>query len=256
MKYGICGDPALAALAASAGFDFFEWSVGALLKPREPREAFLQALAVARAAALSAPVLNCFLPGDLKVTGPQADPAAQRAFVETACERAAEAGVTAIVFGSGGARAIPEGFDRAAAWRQLVDFGALLAPLAQRHGVTIAVEPLNRQECNVLTTVGECAALVREVNHPGLRLLVDAYHFLRDGDSLEALAAHGSLLAHVHVATVPKRLVPGAEPCDFGPFFEVLKRVGYTGRVSIEARLDDAARELPAALALLRRLGG
>ena len=170
------------------------------------------------------------------------------------CTRAGQAGVEVIVFGSGGARQIPDGFDAREAHAQLVRFCSLVAPIARHHGVTVVVEPLNRRECNVLTTVGECAALVREVAHPGLRLLVDAFHFLRDNDSIEDLVANADLLAHVHVATTANRLAPGAEPCDLKAFFKALARGGYNGRVSIEGSIPNPAKELPAALALLRQL--
>ena len=45
-----------------------------------------------------------------------------------------------IVFGSGGARRIPDGFDRTRAWAQLVDFGRRIGPLAEERGVTIAMQ--------------------------------------------------------------------------------------------------------------------
>lgn len=254
MQYGVCGAPPLAASAALAAFDFAEWSVEAILKPREPASAFLTALEEARAAKLPYPVLNCFVPGDLKITGPQVNATELQTYVTTVFERAEQAGVEVIVFGSGGARRIPEGFEPEAAHDQLVRFGAMLAPIAARHGVTVVVEPLNRQECNVLTTVRECAALVREVAHPGLRLLVDAYHLLRDNDSYDDIVAHGDLLAHVHMATVPNRLAPGAEPCAFMPFFAALAKAGYNGRISIEGTIPDIEKDLPAALSLMRRL--
>lgn len=254
MKFGVCCAPGSAAAAAKAGFDFIEGAVGGFLKPREPQAAFQAALDEVRAAPLPCPVVNCFVPGDLKITGPAVNLPALRDYVTTVFERAEQAGVEVIVFGSGGARAIPDGFAREAAREQLVAFGSMLAPLARDHGVTVVVEPLNRKECNVLNSVGECAALVRDVAHPGLRLLVDAYHFLRDNDSLDDLAAHGGLLAHVHIATVANRLAPGVEPCDFGPFFRTLARTGYDGRISIEASLPDLERNLAAALPVLRQL--
>jgi len=130
----------------------------------------------------------------------------------------------------------------------------MFAPIAQRHGVVVAMEPLNRQECNVLNTVGECAAMVREVAHPGLRLLVDAYHLLRDGDSCADIAANGDLLRHVHIATIPNRLAPGAEPCDFSPFFDALIKAGYNGRLSIEGNIPSPESVLPPALSLMGRL--
>jgi sugar phosphate isomerase/epimerase len=239
-------------LAAQAGFDYFEMTVGALLKPREDDAAFAAALEGARAAGLPCPVLNVFIPADLKITGPTADLALLERYVTTACHRAAQAGVRVIVFGSGGARRIPDGFDRTAAWRQITAFCRMLAPVASAHGVTIAVEPLNKAECNVLNTVGECARLVREVNHPAIRLLVDAFHLLKDHDSIEDIVANGDILAHVHVATAPERLAPGMETCDLQPFFNALARSRYTGRVSIEGKLPDRLEDLYYSLILMK----
>ena len=246
----------MAASAAGAGFDYAEWSVGALLKPLEPRDAFLEALGQAQAAPLPYPVLNCFVPGELKITGPDADMARLRDYVETTFARAEEAGVEVIVFGSGGARGIPEGFDPDAAHEQLVQFCSMLSPIAQSHNVTVVVEPLNRGDCNVLTTVRECAGLVREVAHPHLRLLVDAYHMMLDDDPCEEVAANGDLLAHVHIATVPNRRPPGAESCDLAPFFNALAEGGYDGRVSIEGKIEDPDGDLTPALELMKNLAG
>lgn len=251
MKFGICGGPDVAGLAKQAGYDYFEWSVGGLLKPREDEEAFSQSLTEARETGLICPAVNVFLPADLKVTGPEADLAALEAYVTTACRRANKAKVNTIVFGSGGARRIPDGFDRGEAWNQLVAFCQMLAPIALAQGVTVVVEPLNRAECNVLNTVGECARLVREVNQPSIRLLVDAYHLLRDSDAMEDILANQHLLAHVHVATIPNRLAPGMEPCELDSFFGVLARSGYDGRVSIEGKLPDNATDLTHSLALM-----
>ncbi len=256
MQFGVCGGPAMADTAAGLGFDYAEWSVPALLMPREPETAFRAALQQAQAAALPYPVVNCFVPGDLKITGPDVDPQALRVYVTTAMHRARQAGVEVIVFGSGGARQIPEGFDRQRAHAQIVEFCRMTAPLAHDNGVTVVVEPLNRSECNVLNTVAEGAALVREVDHPGLRLLVDGYHLLKDQDACESIVAHGALLAHTHVATIPDRRAPGVEACELQSFFAALSAAGYTGRMSIEGRIDDASTELGIGLAAMRELAG
>lgn len=256
MKFGVCGSPALARVAARVGFDYFEMSVGALLKPRESAEMFASALAEARAVPIPCPAVNVFLPADLKVTGPQVDLAALEQYVSTACQRAKQAGVEVIVFGSGAARRVPPDFDHAAARRQIVAFLKMIAPIAARSDVTIVVEPLNQAECNILNTVAECAGVVRAVDHPGVQLLVDAYHLLKDGDSLEDVVACGDLFAHTHIATIPNRLPPGAEACDLAPFFQALKRGGYDGRVSVEGKIAEDEAELRTALELMRRLAG
>jgi len=254
MQFGVCGDAGMAEAAAKAGFDFVEGTVGKLLKPRESRDAFRVALEAVRAAGLPCPVVNCFVPGDLKITGPEADPGKLRDYVTATFDRAGQAGVEVVVFGSGGARQIPDGFSREAAHGQLVAFCSMAGPIASDNGVTIAVEPLHRPDCNVLTSVSETAALVEDVAHPAVRLLADSYHLFLEEASCEAVARHAGLLAHVHVATVPNRLVPGAEPCALDAFFEALRQGGYAGRISIEARITDPAAELPAALSALRSL--
>lgn len=256
MIFGVCGGPALSGVARASGFAYIEDSVGSRLKPREDESAFRDALKHLPADTLPCPALNGFVPADLKITGPDVSMPALKAFATTVFERAQATGVKTIVFGSGGARRVPEGFDPRRAHGQLVAFCSMLAPLAFDRGITVVVEPLNRAECNVLTTVRESAELVREVGHAAVRLLVDGYHLLKDGDSLEDVVAHGELLAHVHVATVPGRLAPGAEDCDLGPFFRSLVRAGYKGRVSIEGKLDPAAQSLPRAIALMNALAG
>ena len=239
-------------MAAQAGFDYIEMTVGELLKPREDEAACAAALAEVRQGGLPCPAGNVFVPGDLKITGPTANLALLESYVTTACHRAERAGVKVIVFGSGGARRIPDRFERSEAWKQLVAFCRMLAPVAAAHGVTVAIEPLNQAECNVLTSVGECARLVREVDQSSIRLLVDAFHLLKDHDSIEDIVVNGDILAHVHVATIPGRLAPGMETCDLAPFFTALQRAGYAGRVSIEAKLPNQAKDLRQSLELMK----
>jgi D-psicose/D-tagatose/L-ribulose 3-epimerase len=165
--------------------------------------------------------------------------------------RAEIAGIQTIVFGSGGARQIPDGFDRQQAWDQLITFCKMLGPIAQEHRVMIAIEPLNLSECNVLNTAGESAKLAREVNHPNIRLLVDGYHWAKDSDSVAGILDNADLLVHTHIATVKGRIPPHTgDPCS--AFFSALRQAGYKGRMSIEGKIDDPIRQLPRALEIMR----
>jgi sugar phosphate isomerase/epimerase len=253
MIIGVCGSPDVAAPAAAAGFDYFEWSVQAFLQPRAEAARFEAALAAVKAAPLSCPVCNGFLPGDLKVTGPAVDVAALDDYTATACARAAAAGVDTIVFGSGGARQVPDGFDRVEAERQILAFLKRLGPVARRHGVVIVIEPLRTAECNILNTVAECARLTRLVDDANIRLLVDGYHWACNGEAESDIVAAAPLFRHMHIATKANRRTPGAEPCEALPrFLQTVRQIGYTGRLSFEGRIDDPATELPVTAARLR----
>jgi sugar phosphate isomerase/epimerase len=254
MQLGVCADPQHGPALADAGFAFLELHVQNHLKTLEDEKTFQSELARILDAPIPAAVANCFVPGNLKITGPDVDMAKLEAYVEIALSRAERAGIETIVFGSGGARRIPEGYDRGQAWKQLVDFGKMVGPVAAAHDVTIVVEPLCERECNVLTTVGESGRYVMEVDHPSFLLLVDAYHWSRDHDSFDDIVRYGPLLRHVHIATTDSRLPPGFEPCDFGEFFRALKLAGYDGRVSIEARWEDIEAEATEAYGHLERI--
>lgn len=253
MKFGVCGDPTLARVAKEAGYDYFEWSVGGLLHPRDDESVFENALAQACAVGLPCPACNVFVPGDLKITGPAVDWPALNTFLSTALRRAERAEIEVIVLGSGAARSIPEGFNRDQAWQQLVEFGRRLGPLASRHGVTIAIEPLNVTETNVLNTVAEGARLAREVDHPNVRLLVDGYHWAKDGDSDAGVLDNADLLVHAHIATVEGRRPP-RQGDNCAAFFAVLRQAGYGGRVSIEGNIENPQVELPAALEIMQKV--
>lgn len=254
MKLGVCADPQFGPAIADAGFSFLELHVQNHLRTLDDDDAFHSELARIQRAPIPALVANCFVPGELKITGPGADMAELEAYAKTALARAQRAGIRTIVFGSGGARQIPEGYDRGQAWQQLVRYGKMIGPIAATHDLMVVVEPLNTRECNVLTTVGEAGRYVIEVDHPHYRLLVDAYHWLRDHDSFDDIVQYGPLLRHVHIATMASRLPPGFEPCDFTDFFRALKLAGYDGPISIEAKWENIETQAGEAFAHLDRI--
>lgn len=254
MKLGVCADPQCAPALAAAGFDFIELNVQNHLNPLADEATFAPERARIQASPLPAIAANSFMPGDLKITGPDVNMDALRQYVSVAFARAEQVGVKTIVFGSGGARRIPDDFDRDIAWQQLVAFGQMIGPLAQQRNVTVVVEPLNQRECNVLTSVRESGRYVEDVDHPHVRLLVDAYHWLLDDNDYDAILIYGALLRHVHIATRDSRVAPGFEPCDFRAFFRALKEAGYDGPVSIEGKWEDMAAQAGAAFETLQQL--
>jgi sugar phosphate isomerase/epimerase len=235
------------------GLAYIEPTVDALLCPKEDDAAFEAVRAKAQALSVLPRAVNCFLPGDLKTTGPHVDPAAVDARVRTACARAAKVGVEIIVFGSGGSRRVPDGFDRGAAGEQLVGHLKRFGRIAAKHGVTIVLEPLSSSDCNIVTSVDEGAGLVRAADHPNIRLLIDTYHMARDDDPVDSIRRAEGLIAHVHCAEGDGRGPLGARGEDQRAYFRALKDIGYEGRISLECRWDDLEGQLPAGVAELRR---
>jgi sugar phosphate isomerase/epimerase len=158
------------------------------------------------------------------------------------------------VFGSGGSRRIPDGFEKEKARAQFIQLNRRLGTLAEKYAVTIVLEPLNYGETNLLNTVEEGLAMAIEVNHPQVKLLADIFHMLRNSEPPDGIVKAGEWLKHVHIAEKEKRTAPGVAGDDFRPYFQALRKIHYRGRIAIEAfAWGDKEKELPIALQELRK---
>jgi len=252
MRIGVCvtiDQP----VASVEGLDFLEGLVSDVLCPLEPREVFARREAAVKSLAYPMEAVNRLFPPEMKTTGPEIDRRALDEYMAVLCRRAARIGVKVVVFGAGGSRRVPEGFDRAKAWNQLAGHLKRWGPMARDADLVIAIEPLNRKESNIINSVAEAAELARAVDHPNIRILADTFHMGRENEGIEGIASAGAdLLCHVHCADPVERAPLGLGPSDHRPYFRAIKRIGYTGRVCIEAIWRDLPAQLPAAVAGLR----
>ncbi len=254
MRFGICTGPENRDALARAGYDYIELGITSALQPEKPDEEVMPRLRAAfDLSALKPEAYNVLLPGDLKVVGPDTDAARQERYLEAAFARAAALGGEVAVFGSGGARRIPPEWPVEEAQRQIVDFLRRGGPIAARHGITVAIEPLNVSECNFINSVAEGVALAREVAHPAVMVLSDLYHVAHDGQNYGETRDAARFLRHVHVAGEGRRAPQPADHAFLRDYLAVLKGSGYAGRVSIEGSWDDLPVQAPEALATLRR---
>jgi sugar phosphate isomerase/epimerase len=239
--------------AQDLGFDYLEVIASAVAGLSD--EDYVKLMERVKALRIPIRAANSFIPGDIKLTGTETDPARQLAYVRKCLERLSAVGVRQVVFGSGKARQVPDGFDRDKAFAQLVEFGRLAAREGERVGITIVLEPLRKQESNIMNTAREGLTLVRAVNHPSFRLLVDFYHLSEEREDPAVILEAGELLKHTHIANPAGRVFPAkADEAAYAPFFANLAAIGYAGGISIEARSENLAQDAPVAIALLREL--
>jgi len=249
---GYCTPLKNVAAAKAAGFDYVELATTEVAALSDGE--FTAAAATLGSLGLPTPVSNLFLPATLKVTGPEVDTAAQAAYVSKAFERVARLGVRIVVFGSGGARRVPDGFGRDAAIGQLVDFGRRIAPLARARDITVAVEPLRREETNIVNSAAEGLQLVEAVGEPAFQLMVDFFHLASEHEDPGIIIRAREHLRHIHMANPDGRVFPLVETeYAYGPFFAALKSIGYDRRISVEASTKDLQADAPRAIALLRK---
>jgi D-psicose/D-tagatose/L-ribulose 3-epimerase len=149
----------------------------------------------------------------------------------------AELGGSVLVHGSPKQRQIAPGETHAVALARLRDALAQVALAAARVGITYCIEPLSRRETSLVNTVAEAAELVRSIDHPNLRTMIDCSAAgLTESDPVPSLIDRWlptGLIAHVQVND-PNRRGPGQGEMKFAPILAALKRHNYAGTIAVE----------------------
>lgn len=197
--------------------------------------------------------VNIFFPGDLKLVGPDVNEQEVLNHARAVLKRCREANINMMVWGSGGARRVPDGYEYAKAKEQFIRIARKVADIAGEYNITLALENLNHTETNFINTVEEAYDIVKKVNHPGFLLCVDIYHMLVEGESPAIIAKTGDKLIHCDIAEKENRAPPGVKGDDFRPYLRELKMVGYSGKIVLECRWGVLADQLVMARTNLQR---
>lgn len=232
--FGVCAKIADYPMLSAAGYGFVEEGVSRFLVPDKPDSVFQKILEEQQRT--GAKVVSCtsFIPGSMKIVGDTTMHREILDWADIALRRAQMAGMSYMVFGSGGARRVPEGFPKEKATRQFIDLCKAMGPIAQKYNIVIVVEPLNTGETNLINTVAEGAQIVEAVNHPNIQLLCDIYHMMRENEPAGDIVKYAAYIRHCHIAEKEGRTAPGEKQDDFTPYFAALKQIGYKGGLSIE----------------------
>lgn len=138
-------------------------------------------------------------------------------------------------------------------WDRAVASTREVAEVAGEHGVTLALEALNRFEIYLLNTAADTARFVRDVDHPACRMMIDTFHaHIEEKDVAAAVHDSADVLVHVQVAE-NDRSTPGSGQVRWDETLRALHEVGYDGWLAIEA-FGLGLPELARATSIWRRM--
>jgi hydroxypyruvate isomerase len=156
------------------------------------------------------------------------------AAIEEALRTARELGVEVINVLPG--RSV-EGVGARAEWDAAVSVLRECADLANRAGVTLAVEHLNPIDTpgSFLPDPAVALRLVEDVDADGVRILFDAYHAAMVGlDPAREVEVVADAVAHVQFSCVPGRREPEEDSDLLRRFSSALRATGYRGAIGLE----------------------
>jgi D-psicose/D-tagatose/L-ribulose 3-epimerase len=125
--------------------------------------------------------------------------------------------------------------------------------LAAERGVTLAVEPLNRFETDLVNTAEQLVRLLRDVAHPAVKGHLDTFHMnIEEKDVAAAVRTVGADLVYVD-ASESDRGAPGSGQVDWDGLAGALREIRYAGDCVIESFTPECAT-IAAAAAIWRPL--
>ena len=128
-----------------------------------------------------------------------------------------------------------------------------LAKYAEKKGVTLCIEPLNRFETDFLNTCDKGLKLIKAVGSKAVKLHLDTFHMnIEEKNQAAAIIKAGKHLAHFH-ACGSDRGTPGADHIEWAPIVAALKKIGYKGDVVIESFTTDV-KVIARAAAIWRKI--
>ena len=233
------------------GFDGVEIAVE---NPADIDPAFVKAQ-LDRHGLVCTSVCACFPPGrDLR--GTHAQQRASLVYMRRLVDLAEVLG-TDIVMGplysaTGRADAVPAA-EYQRQWRTVRGHLKTLCAYAQARGKRICLEPLNRFETDFLNTVEQGMQMIREVNSPALKLLLDTFHMnIEEKNPADAIRRAGKQVGHIH-ASASDRGTPGNDHVDWPGVAQALKDIRYAGAVVIESFTPDV-KVIARAAAIWRKI--
>lgn len=162
----------------------------------------------------------------------------------------ADLGGTVMTLGSPRQRDIASDIPSSQAEAYFIEALREIGEVAKIRDVVVCLEPLPPGETNFLNTADETIRMVKAIDHPHVRMMLDVKSMCSEGKPLpDIIRMSAPYVRHFHANDVNLK-GPGFGDVDFVPIFNALRDIEYSGFVSVEVfdyspgRLELAAKSI------------
>ena len=138
-------------------------------------------------------------------------------------------------------------------WELAVSNLYKVCEMAKGFGQSIALEPLNRFESDLVNTAADVMRLVGDINHDRAKVILDGFHMTIEEENIrDAITSVGNKLIHVQVSE-NHRGIPGTGLTPWRDFKLGLEDINYKGAMVIESFTPEI-KELAGAVCIWKHL--
>jgi hydroxypyruvate isomerase len=105
--------------------------------------------------------------------------------------------------------------------------------------ISILIEPVCEEQLSgyFLRTIDQAVAIIDNINHPRLKIMIDCYHIYKEsGDLVKNFSDHADKIGHVQIAAAENRAEPFPGALNYSDILPEFKRLGYQGAFGCEYR--------------------
>lgn len=138
-------------------------------------------------------------------------------------------------------------------WGRAVNNLHQVCEIAKGYGLSIALEPLNRFESDLVNSAEDVMRLLANINQENAGVLLDGFHMtIEEKNIREAINLVGKKLIHVQVSE-NHRGIPGTGLTPWRDFARGLEDINYDGSIVIESFTPEI-KELAAAVCIWKKM--
>ena len=220
--------------AKKAGLEYLELPVDRIMRYDDIRfESFKKELAENQLPCLAC---NNFIDPSVRLVGREYNQGVFENYISRALARISSIGAKKAVFGSARARNIPSYIAAEEGRSQILERIKYIASVAEKYGIELEVEHLNRTESNCINTFEESVSIAKKLNRPNVKSIFDYYHFAVSGEREELIKQNEAWIGHMHFACTLERRMPDLDEVKkLKSILCLLRDCSYNETFSLEA---------------------
>ncbi len=125
--------------------------------------------------------------------------------------------------------------DKEAAWERSTECLKEISKTAEKLGIEIAIEVLNRNETYIITDCKEAIEYCKKVGSKNVNILLDTYHMNIEEDNIpDAIRMAEGMLGHLHVGECNRKLPGMNNSIDWTGVGQALRDINYDKAIVME----------------------
>jgi D-psicose/D-tagatose/L-ribulose 3-epimerase len=138
-------------------------------------------------------------------------------------------------------------------WKHSVESLKEICRYANKYGVTLGIEPVNRFETYFINTAADAVKLAKDVGEPSIKVHLDTFHMnIEEKNFYQPIKDTGSMLCHMHCCE-NDRGIAGTGHIDWNGVFKALSEVKYDRWIVVESFTPDMEK-IAASTAIWRKV--